>query len=109
MVEEGAQRVVDPRLVGVRLRAPTGLLDHKAGDMRRVGALDVLGGNAVGGPVLDADHGLLADGAAAGVRQFLPLGVRHVLALATEVGLVRLDGAGERLVLLGQRDPQTMG
>ena len=58
-----------------------------------------LGRDPVRGAVLRAGHGGLADGAAARPREGLAPGVAHVGPLASHVGLVHFDRAGERVAL----------
>lgn len=76
---------------------------HEALQSGLVRPPDDLGADLVGGTILRPNHSGLADGPAAGsfVRELAALRVAHLLAPASEVGLVDLDRADEapRLVI----------
>ena len=79
------------RIVGVDLGVFLGVFLDEILQRLSIGSRDDLGADLVRVPILHADYCRLADRAPARTRQRLPLRLRHVLALAAEIGLVNLS------------------
>ncbi len=100
LVIELGHPLVGSRLVRVEGGPRLDVLADEALEGLAVRVLDHLGADLTAVAILHTDHGGLADHAAARTRQLFPLGERHVLAFAADVGLVNLGRPVELVIII---------